>query len=96
MPTRFLRPLLPANSLLETRSNLPLRSDACVVVNPKTGGAPAERQRQPGDVHRLHRKLMTALMVLDSNQRLSETSPSPWMTWTDSRAQGLAPAVDRA
>ena len=30
-------------------------------------------QRQPGDVHRLHRKLMTALVVLDGNQRLNET-----------------------
>ena len=43
MPTRFLRPLLPPTACSEPRSNLPLRSDAYVVVNPKTGETLAER-----------------------------------------------------
>ncbi len=78
------------NSLLEPRSNLPLRSDAYVVVNPKTGETLAERNANRVMSIASITKLMTALVVLDGNQRLTRPSPSPWMTWTDSRARGRA------
>ena len=61
------------NSLLEPRSNLPLRSDAYVVVNPKTGETLAERNANRVMSIASITKLMTALVVLDGNQRLNET-----------------------
>ena len=61
------------NSLLEPRTNLALRSDAYVVVNPKTGETLAERNANRVMSIASITKLMTALVVLDGNQRLNET-----------------------
>ncbi len=61
------------NSLLEPRTNLALRSDAYVVANPRTGEILAERNANRVMSIASITKLMTALVVLDGNQRLNET-----------------------
>ncbi|MEG0009341.1 MAG: serine hydrolase [Aeromonas sp.] len=63
----------PTNSFLEQRNNPALRSDAFVVANPRTGEILAERNANRVMPIASITKLMTALVVLDGNQRLSES-----------------------
>lgn len=63
----------PNNSFLEPRSNLTLNSDAFVVANPRTGEILAEHNANRVMPIASITKLMTALVVLDANQRLADT-----------------------
>ncbi|MBL0512136.1 D-alanyl-D-alanine endopeptidase [Aeromonas media] len=60
------------NSLIAPRTNLALGSDAFVVANPRTGEILAERNANRVMAIASITKLMTALVVLDGNQRLNE------------------------
>ena len=60
------------NSLMAPRTNLALGSDAFVVANPRTGEILAERNANRVMAIASITKLMTALVVLDGNQRLNE------------------------
>lgn len=61
------------NSFLEQRNDLALSSAAFVVANPRTGEVLSERNANRVMPIASITKLMTALVVLDANQRLSET-----------------------
>ncbi|HGY1007542.1 TPA: D-alanyl-D-alanine endopeptidase [Aeromonas salmonicida] len=61
------------NRFLEQRSDLALSSAAFVVANPRTGEVLSERNANRVMPIASITKLMTALVVLDANQRLSET-----------------------
>ncbi|MGY3856689.1 D-alanyl-D-alanine endopeptidase [Aeromonas sp. NJAU223] len=63
----------PKSTFLEPRSNLVLSSDAFVVANPRTGEILSERNANRVMPIASITKLMTALVVLDGNQRLNET-----------------------
>ncbi|MGY3943482.1 serine hydrolase [Aeromonas tecta] len=63
----------PHNSFLESRSSLTLRSDAFVVANPRTGEILAEHNANRVMPIASITKLMTALVVLDGNQRLADS-----------------------
>ncbi|WAG13269.1 D-alanyl-D-alanine endopeptidase [Aeromonas dhakensis] len=60
------------NSFLEQRNDLALSSAAFVVANPRTGEVLSERNANRVMPIASITKLMTALVVLDANQRLSE------------------------
>ncbi|WP_323973429.1 D-alanyl-D-alanine endopeptidase [Aeromonas hydrophila] len=60
------------NSFLEQRNDLALSSAAFVVANPRTGEVLSERNANQVMPIASITKLMTALVVLDANQRLSE------------------------
>ncbi|HHQ4508731.1 D-alanyl-D-alanine endopeptidase [Aeromonas hydrophila] len=60
------------NSFLEQRNDLALSSAAFVVANPHTGEVLSERNANRVMPIASITKLMTALVVLDANQRLSE------------------------
>ncbi|QSR43678.1 D-alanyl-D-alanine endopeptidase [Aeromonas dhakensis] len=60
------------NSFLEQRNDLELSSAAFVVANPRTGEVLSERNANRVMPIASITKLMTALVVLDANQRLSE------------------------
>ncbi|MBV7414756.1 D-alanyl-D-alanine carboxypeptidase [Aeromonas encheleia] len=60
------------NSLIQTRNNLSLSSDAFVVANSRTGEILAERNADRVMPIASITKLMTALVVLDGNQRLAD------------------------
>ncbi|MFA7826344.1 D-alanyl-D-alanine endopeptidase [Aeromonas dhakensis] len=60
------------NSFLEQRNDLALSSAAFVVANPRTGEVFSERNANRVMPIASITKLMTALVVLDANQRLSE------------------------
>ncbi|MCR3909476.1 D-alanyl-D-alanine endopeptidase [Aeromonas hydrophila] len=60
------------NSFLEQRNDLALSSAAFVVANPRTGEVLSERNANRVMSIASITKLMTALVVLDANQRLSE------------------------
>ncbi|WP_421166645.1 D-alanyl-D-alanine endopeptidase [Aeromonas dhakensis] len=60
------------NSFLEQRNDLALSSAAFVVANPRTGEVISERNANRVMPIASITKLMTALVVLDANQRLSE------------------------
>lgn len=70
-PTRFQQHLLP--TAFEQRSDLALSSASFVVANPRTGEVLSERNANRVMPIASITKLMTALVVLDANQRLSET-----------------------
>jgi D-alanyl-D-alanine endopeptidase (penicillin-binding protein 7) len=61
------------NNFLEQRNDLALSSAAFVVANPRTGEVLSERNANRVMPIASITKLMTALVVLDANQRLSET-----------------------
>ncbi|MGL5811909.1 serine hydrolase [Aeromonas sp.] len=63
----------PSKSFLEPRNNLVLSSDAFVVANPRTGEILSERNANRVMPIASITKLMTALVVLDGNQRLNDT-----------------------